>query len=93
MNSITNTIKTIILNINLIYNCTKVIDTPAKSPDINPIENLWVQLKRKVGRRSPTNKNKLIRFIKDEWEKIPSEYDISRLIQSMRRRLQAVIDA
>ena len=44
-------------------------------------------------KRSPTNKNELIRFIKEEWEKIPSEYDIPKLIQSMRRRLQAVIDA
>lgn len=33
----------------LLYNCTKVIDTPAQSPDINPIENLWVHLKKKVG--------------------------------------------
>ena len=32
-------------------------------------------------------------FIKEEFEKIPSEYDIPKLIQSMRRRLQAVIDA
>lgn len=77
----------------LLYNCTKVIDTPAQSPDINPIENLWVHLKKKVGKRSPTNKNELIRFIKEEWEKIPLEYDIPKLIQSMRRRLQAVIDA
>ena len=41
----------------LLYNCTKVIDAPAKSPDINPIENLWGHLKKKVGKRSPTNKN------------------------------------
>ena len=62
-------------------------------PDINPIENLWVHLKKKVGKRSPTYKNELIRFIKEKWKKIPLEYDIPKLIQSMRRRLQAVIDA
>ena len=69
----------------LLYNCTKVIDTPAQSPDINPIENLWVHLKKKVSqrKRSPTNKNELIRFIKEEWEKIPSEYDIPKLTQSV----------
>lgn len=77
----------------LLYNCSKVIDTPAQSPDINPIENLWVHLKQKVGKRSPTNKNELIKFIKEEWEKIPLEYDILKLIQSMRRCLQSVIDA
>ena len=60
----------------LLCNCTKVIDTTAQSPDINPIENLWVHLKKKVGKRSPTNRNELIRFIKEAWEKIPLEYDI-----------------
>ena len=49
--------------------------------------------KEKDRKRSPTNKNELIRFIKEEWEKIPSEYNIPKLIQSMRRRLQAIIDA
>ena len=44
----------------LLYNCIKVIDTPAQSPDINPIENLWSHLKKKIGKRSPTNKNELI---------------------------------
>ena len=34
-----------------------------------------------------------MRFIKEEWKKIPSEYEIPKLIQSMRRRLQSVIDA
>ena len=43
INTITNTIKTMILNINL-------IDTPAQSPNINPVENLWVHLKKKVGK-------------------------------------------
>ena len=53
----------------LSYNCTKVIDSPAQIPDVNPIENLWVHLRKKVGKRKPTNKNELIRFIKEEWEK------------------------
>ena len=76
----------------IIYKCTKVIETPALSPDINPIENLWVHIKKKVGKWSPTNKNELIKFIKEEWEEMTSEYDIPKLIQYMRRRLQAVID-
>ena len=53
------------------YNCTKVIDTPAQSLDIYSIENLWVNLQKKVGKRSATNKNELIRFIKKELEQIP----------------------
>ena len=39
----------------LLYNCTKIIDTPAQSPDINPIDNLWVQLKKKVGKKKIAN--------------------------------------
>ena len=62
-----------ILKINLIdvspgYSTTvRKYDTPTQSPDINPIENLWVHLKKKIGKRWPTNKNELIRFIKEEW--------------------------
>lgn len=47
----------------LLYNCKKVIDTPAQSPDLNPIENLWVLLKKKVGKRSPKNKTQLIQYV------------------------------
>ena len=58
----------------LLCNCTKVIDTSAQSPDINPVENWWVHLKKKVEKRPPTNKNELISFIKEDWEKISLEY-------------------
>nr|AAA88882.1 Tc1-like transposase [Drosophila virilis]CAA89219.1 Tc1-like transposase [Drosophila virilis] len=77
----------------LLYNCSKVIDTPAQSPDLNPIENLWAFLKKRVGKRSPTNKNALIKAIQEEWIKIPEIYDLHNLIQSMSRRLRAVMDA
>lgn len=77
----------------LLYNCSKVLDTPAQSPDMNPIENLWAHLKKKVAKRTPKNRNELVRYIKEEWEKIPQDYDIGKLIASMGRRLQAVIDA
>ena len=53
-------IKTMILNISLIYVSSGyytiepklLINTPDQSPDISPIENLWVHLKKKVGIRS-----------------------------------------
>ena len=38
----------------ILYHCTKVIDTSDHSPDINPIENLWVHLKK--GRKEIANK-------------------------------------
>jgi len=77
----------------LLYNCSKVIDTPAQSPDLNPIENLWALLKKKVAKRSPKTKLELIKCINEEWLKIPEYYDINALISSMSRRLRAVMDA
>lgn len=77
----------------LLYNCSKVLDTPAQSPDMNPIENLWAFLKKKVAKRAPTSKSALVRAIQEEWKKIPDYYDMEHLVGSMPRRLQAVIDA
>ncbi|GFX20318.1 transposable element Tcb2 transposase [Trichonephila clavipes] len=46
---------------------------PARSPDLNPIENVWDVLGRQVASRnySPTNKNTLIRALTEEWDKLP----------------------
>ncbi|GFX30477.1 transposable element Tcb2 transposase [Trichonephila clavipes] len=43
---------------------------PARSPDLNPIENVWYALGRQVAGRNypPTNKNTLIRALTEEWE-------------------------
>ena len=66
------TIKTMILNINYIYvspgyntTVSKLLILLPQGPDIKPIENLWVHLKKKLGKRSPTNKNDYIRFIRE----------------------------
>ncbi|GFX44375.1 DUF5641 domain-containing protein [Trichonephila clavipes] len=46
---------------------------PARSPDLNPIENVWDALGRQVAGRNypPTNKNILIRALTEEWDKLP----------------------
>ncbi|GFX68120.1 transposable element Tcb2 transposase [Trichonephila clavipes] len=46
---------------------------PARSPDLNPIENVWDALGRQVAGRNypPTNKNTLIRALTEEWDKLP----------------------
>ncbi|GFW01551.1 transposable element Tcb1 transposase [Trichonephila clavipes] len=48
---------------------------PARSPDLNPIENVWNALRRQVAGRNypPTNKNTLIRALTDEWDKMPQQ--------------------
>ncbi|TWW59170.1 Transposable element [Takifugu flavidus] len=45
--------------------------SPVESPDLNPIENLWRELKVRVAKRQPTNLNDLERICKEEWAKIP----------------------
>ncbi|GFW81379.1 death-associated protein kinase dapk-1 [Trichonephila clavipes] len=47
----------------------------ARSPDLNPIENVWDALGRQVSGRNypPTNKNTLIRALTEEWHKLPQQ--------------------
>uniref|UniRef100_A0A3B1IPN0 Tc1-like transposase DDE domain-containing protein n=1 Tax=Astyanax mexicanus TaxID=7994 RepID=A0A3B1IPN0_ASTMX len=70
------------------------MEWPALSPDLNPIENLWDQLSRLVEARNsaPQNLNDLRAALQEEWDAMPQQ-TISQLVNSMRRRCQAVIDA
>lgn len=49
----------------------KVMECPNQSPDINPIENVWRELKVQVAKQQLTNPNALERICKKEWAKIP----------------------
>ncbi|KAK3572612.1 hypothetical protein QTP86_000859 [Hemibagrus guttatus] len=51
----------------------KVLEWPSQPPDLNPIENLWRELKVRVAKRQPRNLNDLERICKEEWDKIPPE--------------------
>ncbi|GFV62616.1 carnitine O-acetyltransferase [Trichonephila clavipes] len=57
---------------------------PARSPDLNPIENVWDALGRQVAGRNypPTNKNTLIRALTEEWDKLPQQL-LDNVVQSM----------
>lgn len=73
-------------------NKIKVLDWVAQSPDLNPIEHLWGTLKRRVADRKPTNTASLKTVITEEWDNIDQSV-IKRLVESMPRRIQAVIAA
>ncbi len=51
----------------------KVLEWPSQSPDFNPIENLWRELKVRVAKHQPQNLNDLEGICKEERDKIPPE--------------------
>ncbi|CAJ0967785.1 unnamed protein product [Ranitomeya imitator] len=59
------------------------------SPDLNPIEHLWRDLKMAVWRRHPSNIRDLEQFAKEEWSKIPAEH-CKKLIDGYRKRPPAL---
>ncbi len=69
-----------------------VLDWPANSPDLNPIENLWGIIKRKMRDTRPNNADDLKAAIKATWASITPE-QCHRLITSMPRHIDAVIHA
>src|SRR5882762_2170840 len=75
-------------------NSIDVMVWPAQSPDINPIEHLWVDLKKTLNKYPNPAKgvHELWERAVEEWNKIPPE-TCQKLIESMPRRIQAVIKA
>ncbi|CDQ99045.1 unnamed protein product, partial [Oncorhynchus mykiss] len=59
---------------------------------LNPIENLWKELKTAVHKCSPSNLTELELFCKEEWETI-SVSRCAKLIETYSKGLTAVIAA
>lgn len=69
-----------------------VLNWPANSPDLSPIENLWGIVKRKMQNARPNNAEELKATIRATWALITPE-QCQKLIDSMPRRINAVIEA
>ena len=78
----------------LMQNGVEFIDWPPYSPDLNPIENIWAWMKRKllVDYGTPETEEELIANVREIWTNIPPEM-ADRYCGSYERRLQAVIEA
>ena len=46
-----------------------MLEWPGNSPDLNPIENLWSTMKRKVAEQQPSSLLELQHAIKEDWVK------------------------
>ncbi|KAI4900014.1 hypothetical protein NFI96_005108 [Prochilodus magdalenae] len=68
----------------------KVLEWPSQSPDLNPIENLWRELKVRVARRQPQNITALEEICMEEWANIPATV-CANLVKTYRKRLTSVI--
>uniref|UniRef100_A0A3Q2Q7R2 Uncharacterized protein n=1 Tax=Fundulus heteroclitus TaxID=8078 RepID=A0A3Q2Q7R2_FUNHE len=63
---------------------------PAQSPDLNPIENLWADIKSAVHEAKPRNAEELWNTVQLSWAAIPVER-CQKLVDSMHHRCEAVI--
>lgn len=70
----------------------RVLPWVGQSPDLNPIENAWAELERRLRKRRtvPKNKDELFGALCQEWDAIPHSF-FKALVESMPRRVRDVI--
>lgn len=74
----------------LAYNTPHMLNTPPQSPDMNPIENLWDHLEKRLRNHTISNKNQLKTLLMTEWQQISPDYT-KKLVYSMPSRLNEVL--
>ena len=65
---------------------------PSQSPDLNPIENFWAAVEKKVRKRKYRSADELFQGLQAAWESVPEDF-CRTMVDSMNRRCQAVIKA
>ncbi|XP_065360308.1 uncharacterized protein LOC135954163 [Calliphora vicina] len=71
-------------------NGIEVLDWPSSSPDLNPIENLWAIMKRKLRNDPQRTTSALKDKIQEIWDLITPE-ECKNLIVTMPKRIDAVL--
>jgi len=67
-----------------------VLQWPAQSPDLNPIENLWSHLKQEIRKAQVTGMDELVEKMQECWKSISPDY-CERLVDSMPSRIDQVL--
>ena len=60
-----------------------LIKLPPHSPDLDPIENLWADLKRRIELRFPRDIAKLREVLAEEWESTPRSTKDVKIIATL----------
>jgi transposase len=74
------------------HHCIRQLELPAESPDLNPIENLWSLLKRRVYQQQPESWAQLETIIRQEWRKL-TPCELEPFVNSMINRCKMVVEA
>ena len=67
----------------------KVLEWQSQSPDLNPMENWWAELKKRVRARRPTILTQLHQLCQEEWARIHPTY-CGKLVEGYPKLLTQV---
>ncbi|GBN65601.1 Transposable element Tc1 transposase [Araneus ventricosus] len=66
-------------------------DWPPKGADLNPVENVFAEIQRRLSDRNPTNREELWEMVRDTFQELPESY-FTKLIESMQKRTRGVYE-
>src|SRR5690606_13169652 len=67
-------------------------DYPARSPELNAIENIWAWMEPRVELAGLKSRQELVDFVTSLWEQVPQKV-VRNCVSAIPKRLDAVIAA
>ncbi len=55
------------------------------NPELNPVENLWQELKKRVHKRNPSSLDDLGTICMEEWKKIP--FEVCQNLKELQKKI------